>query len=94
MITVRIPFHLYKDKLDENDLVIVILEHIDYLLKMEGKSLLYGYAAHSISRLNKPLPELERELIKLGGVGGFTAGIIREIKQTGTSSYYEKLMKL
>lgn len=93
-IPIRIPLHLYKNKLDENDLVIVILEHIDYLLKMQGKSSPYGYAAHSISKLDKPLSNLQTELLKLKGVGNFTAGIVREIKQTGTSLYYEKLMKL
>lgn len=34
---VRIPPALYSDILSENDLVVVILEHIDYLLKQEGK---------------------------------------------------------
>ncbi|MHC1604482.1 MAG: hypothetical protein ACXQTP_00720 [Candidatus Methanofastidiosia archaeon] len=45
----RIPPALYKDILNENDLVVVILEHIDYLLKLEGKKSPYGYAAYSTS---------------------------------------------
>jgi hypothetical protein len=32
--------------------VIVILEHIDYLLKQEGKKSPYGFAAYSISHLH------------------------------------------
>jgi hypothetical protein len=33
----RIPPKLFKDILNENDLIIVILEHLDYLLRLEGK---------------------------------------------------------
>jgi hypothetical protein len=43
-----IPPHLYKDILDINDLVIVTLEHIDYLLKFRGIKSPYGYSAYSI----------------------------------------------
>jgi DNA repair photolyase len=93
-IPVRIPLHLYNNKLDENDLVIVILEHIDYLLKLKGKSSPYGYAAYSISKLDKSLADRSQELQTIKGVGDFTAGLIREIQMTGTSSYYEQLMKL
>ena len=44
-IPVRVPPHLFNNILDENDLVAVILEHIDYMLKLEGKSSPYSYAA-------------------------------------------------
>jgi len=83
---------LYKDILSENDLVIVILEHIDYLLKMQGKKSPYGYAAYSISQLKEPLSTMKGELQKLKGVGKVTEGIILEILETGSSSYYKKLL--
>jgi len=89
----RIPYALFKDILSENDLVIVILEHIDYLLKLEGKRSPYGYAAYSISQLKEPLSAMKGELRKLKGVGRTTEGIILEILETGNSSYYEKLLK-
>jgi len=87
----RIPPALFRDILDENDLVIVILEHIDYLLKLEGKSSPYGYAAYSISRLKESLSAIKGDLQKLKGVGKTTERIILEILETGRSSYYEKL---
>jgi DNA polymerase/3'-5' exonuclease PolX len=76
----------------ENDLVIVILEHIDYLLKLEGKRSPFGYAAYSISKLKNPLSTMNEELRKLRGVGRTTENIILEILETGFSSYYEELL--
>lgn len=84
---------LYKDILSENDLVIVILEHIDYLLKLEGEKSPFGYAAYSISQLKEPLSTMKGDLRNLKGVGRTTEAIIREILKTGSSSYYEKLLK-
>ena len=89
----RIPYALFKDILSENDLVIVILEHIDYFLKLKGKRSPYGYAAYSISKLKEPLSSMKGELRKLKGIGRTTEGIILEILETGTSSYYEKLLR-
>jgi DNA repair photolyase len=88
----RIPQRLYNDILDENDRVIVILEHIDYLLKLEGKKSPYGFAAYSISKIQEPLSKLKNDLCKIKGVGKTTERIILEILETGTSKYYKKLM--
>lgn len=89
----RIPFRLYKDILSENDLVVVILEHIDYLLKLEGRSSPFGYAGYSVSKVKEPLSSIKGELNKLKGVGKTTERIILEILETGSSSFYEKLQK-
>lgn len=91
-IPVRIPPALYKDILNENDLVIVILEHIDYLLKLEGKKSPYSFAAYLISQLKEPLSSMRQDVKKLKGVGKTTERIIFEILDTGSSSYYEKLL--
>jgi len=88
----RIPPALYKDILSENDRVIVMLEQIDYLLKLEGKKSPYGYAAYSISQLEEPLSKMRWDLQKLKGVGKATEGIIKEILDTGSSSYLERLL--
>lgn len=88
----RIPPFLYKDILSENDLVVVILDHIDYLLKLTGEKSPYGYAAYSISKLKEPLSAIRGDLSKLKGVGRVTQNIILEILDTGSSSYYEKLL--
>jgi DNA repair photolyase len=88
----RIPPYLFKDILGENDLVIVILEHINYLLRLEGKKSSYSWAANSISKLTEPLSSMESNLRQLNGVGPTTEKIILEILKTGSSSYYEKLL--
>jgi len=88
----RIPLALYKDILEENDLVVVVLEHIDYLLKLKGRTSPYGYAAYSISQLKEPLLSIKRELKRINGVGKVTESIILEILKTRNSSYYKKLL--
>ena len=88
----RVPPSLFSDIIDENDLVVVILEHIDYFMKMQGKKSPYGYAAYSISQLNEPLSSMKTKLQSIRGVGSFTEKIILEILETGSSSYYEKLL--
>jgi DNA repair photolyase len=92
-IPMRIPPELYKDILCENDLVIVILEHLDYLLKLEGKKSPFGYAAYSLSQIQQPLSAMINKLDTIKGVGKTTENIIREILNTGGSIFYEQLLK-
>ncbi len=87
----RIPPALYKDILWENDLVIVMLEHIDYFLQLQGKFSSFGYAANSISKIAKPLSTMKHELRKIKGIGEKTEKIIIEILETKNSSYYDNL---
>jgi DNA repair photolyase len=88
----RIPLKLFKDILSENDRVVVILEHLDYLLKLEGKRSPYGFAAYQVSQLQVPISTMMFELQKIKGVGSTTEKIIKEIIKTGTSQYYEHLL--
>ncbi len=90
----RVPYHLFKKILSENDLVIVILEHIDYLLKLEGLKSPYGFAAYSISKLSEPLSSIKNNLRQIKGVGSQVEKIILEILDTKRSTYYEKLVNL
>jgi len=92
-IPTRIPPELYKDILSENDLVIVILEHLDYLLKLEGKKSPFGYAAYSLSQIQQPLSTMLNKIDTIKGVGKTTENIIREILNTGNSTFYEYLLK-
>ncbi len=87
----RIPPALFRNILSENDLVVVLLEHLDYFLKIQGHSSPYGYAAYSVSQVTIPLSELRGDLNKLKGVGKTTERIILEILDTGRSTFYEKL---
>jgi DNA repair photolyase len=91
-VPMRIPPYLWLDYIDENDRVIVVLEHIDYLLKTQGKKSPYGFAAYSISKLKQPISTIKHDLQKLKGVGQTTERIIQEIIKTGISSYYNRLM--
>jgi len=89
----RIPPNLFKDILSENDMVIVILEHLDYLLKLEGKKSPFGYAAYSLSQIQQPLSTMLNKIDTIKGVGKTTENIIREILNTGRSTFYEQLLK-
>jgi tryptophanyl-tRNA synthetase len=89
----RMPPELFKNIINENDLIVVILEHIDYLLKTEGKKSPYGYAAYQISQVELPLRNILYKLDTIKGVGKTTESIIREILNTGSSKYFEQLLK-
>ncbi len=91
-IALRIPLRFYGDLLDEDDRVVVMLEQMDYLLKLKGEKSPYGYGAYSISRLKQPLREFKGSLQRLKGIGPVTERIVREILHTGTCSYYQKLI--
>lgn len=91
-IPVRIPSFLFNDILSENDLVIVILEQLDYLYKLREMKSPYSYAAYSVSKLNDPISTMKHNLRSLRGVGPKTEKIILEILETGSSTYYEKLL--
>jgi len=88
----RIPPAIYSNILSKSDLIIVILEHLDYLLKLKGKKSSYGYAAYVISKLGVPIEELKTDLTKIKGIGRAAAEIIREVLKTGTCRQYEDLI--
>jgi len=87
----RIPPALYRDILSENDLVVVMLEHLDYFLRLDGKRSSFGNAAYEISKLNKTLSTMKSSLMEIKGVGEKTEEIILEILETKDSAYYNSL---
>jgi DNA repair photolyase len=89
----RIPLSLFRDVVEENDRVVVILEQLDYLLRLEGKKSPYGYAAYVLSQQREPLSKLKYRLRQLKGVSSSTESLVQEILDTGTSSQYEKLLR-
>ncbi len=89
----RMPAHLYRKYMNINDLVVVMLEHLDYLLKLKNQKNPYGYAAYQISQIELPLQNIPiRQISNINGVGPVTAKIIEEIIQTGRCKYLEKLL--
>jgi DNA repair photolyase len=87
----RIPPAFYRDILSENDLVVVMLEQLDYFLRLEGKRSSFGYAAYAISKLDAPLSTMKSRLREIKGVGEKTEEIILEILETKNSAYYNNL---
>jgi len=87
----RMPPALYSEILSENDLVVVMLEQLDYFLQLEGKRSSFGYAAYAISQLNTPLSAMKNKLREIKGVGEKTEKIILEILETKNSTYYNSL---
>ncbi len=87
----RMPPALYRDLLWENDLVTVMLEQLDYFLRLEGKRSSFSYAAYAISKLNTPLSAMKNRLREISGVGEKTEQIILEILETKGSAYYDSL---
>jgi len=91
-IPVRIPSYLYKDLLDENDLVAVTLDQIDYMLKLRGDKSSHGYASYIISKIDQPLSTLKNELSCIRGIGKISKNIMLEVLETGDCAYYHKLL--
>jgi len=91
-IPVRISPTLFENILSENDKVVVILEHIDYLIKLKGRSSSFRYAAYTISQLKEPLSTMKGTLHTIKGISKTPAGVIREILETGSSSLLENLL--
>ena len=87
----RMPLTLYKDILPENDLVVVMLEQLDYFLRLDGKRSSFDYAAYAISQLNMPLSAMKNKLREIKGVSEKTEQIILEILETKNSAYYNSL---
>lgn len=91
----RMPPQIYKKLVSRNDFIIIIPEHLDYLLKLKNQKSPYGYAAYGISQLHAPIDSLNpSDILKIKGVGNTTFRIIHEIIQTGSSRFYEKLMNI
>jgi hypothetical protein len=88
----RVPQTLFEDILWENDLIIVLLENIDYLLKLEGKTSPFGYAAYSISKHKESLSKMKNKLLSIKGIGKKTEDVILEILETGKSILLDELL--
>ena len=89
----RIPPHIYTGQISRKDLILIILEHLDYLLKFENQKSSYGYAAYALSKIKEPIENLsQKELLEINGVGQSAVNIIKEIIDTGKCSYYDSLI--
>lgn len=92
-IPLRIPFHGFDRQFTLNEKVVIMLEQIDYLVKLRNQRSPYGYAAHNLAKLREPIEQYQFFLQSIKGIGKVTEKIIQEIIRTGNSEYYEKLLK-
>lgn len=91
-IALRMPPELYSDLLSENDNLVVMLEQMDYLLRLRGKSSPYGYAARAIARLEEPVSQLLPLDNQIRGISGRAGALIQEILSTGSAKEYQQLL--
>lgn len=89
---VRMPLYLFKDIFDENDLIIILFEHIDYMLKLKGEKSPFGYAAYKISQLKEPVSTVLENLPEKLRISKNVLKQLQEIQKTGSCSLYEKLI--
>lgn len=93
-IPLRIPQKIWHNLLDDNDRVVVMLEHIDYYLRLRGSTSPFRATAYNISKIKEPLANIRGNLNLIKGAGNTTLRIIREILDTGRCSYLNKLANL
>ncbi len=92
-IPIRIPPSIYSDLISGNDRIIVILEHLDYLLRLKNRTSSYGYVAYALSKLGKSVSSSsDEELLRLRGIGPSTLSMIREIDRHGRCRYLEDMV--
>jgi hypothetical protein len=91
-IPTRIPLSFFTDIISEDTRVIIMLEHMDYFLKLKGKKSPFGSAAYQIWKQKQSLQTMKTRLQHIKGVGPTTERIINEILDTGTCTYYEQLL--
>ena len=89
-IPLRMPPELYSDLLDDRDRIVVMLEQMDYLFRLRGKSSACGYTARAVARWEGPISDLREKQIP--GISGKAGALIREILSTGSAKGYEQLL--
>ncbi len=93
-IPLRVPKPVFDDILDETDTVIVMLEQMDYMLRLKGEKGPYGYAAWSLAKAGEPVSEIINNLESIKGINAKAASVIREILETGNAKAYLQSMEL
>ena len=89
-VPLRIPSEIFKDIIDRQDLAVVILEQLDYLLKLKGSPSSFAHAAFSLSKINLPLSSIMNDLQNYRGIGPKTVSLVKQIIETGRCQWYEK----
>lgn len=91
-IPCRMPLSIFGDITGMNERVLVMLEQIDYLLKLFGVRSSFGFAAHVLSREKEPFDGLFDAKAEMKGIPTQVREQIREIFETGNSALYQRLL--
>lgn len=90
-VAVRPPRKLYENIVSLKHKVVIMLEHIDYFMRVKNIESPYGYAAYNIANAKEDIDELSTKLKEIKGVGRKVEYVVLDILKNGTSALYEKL---
>ena len=89
----RMPVSIWSGLVSRSEQIILMLEQLGYLADLKGRNNPYTAAAWTLKKTEQPVELLGTdELCRFPGIGDFTARLIREIAETGSCSYYKKLI--
>ncbi len=86
MLPVRMPDTLFGDLVSPNERAVILLEHMDYLCRAEGRKSGFGRAAYLLRKIGGALPPMP------AGMGKEAAKTVLEIGETGTSREYRRML--
>jgi DNA repair photolyase len=86
----RMPRPLFTGFLKGIDLAMILMEHANAMLELEGRSSTYRRVAGCVARFGMPVTR--DNVHEIRGIGKAAAAMIREILDTGTSRLYEELL--
>jgi DNA repair photolyase len=89
-IPLRIPQNIFKSVLNKKNEVVVMLDQIDFMLKLYGYKSQFGYAAYNIAQMEETIEQFKGKYHQLKNVGPAISKVIEDIVEKGRSAYYEK----
>jgi DNA repair photolyase len=90
-IPVRMPRRIFQPFLNDRDLVVILLEHMQYMSSLIDEKSDFGRGAREIAHLTEPLQLSLLDEQAAPGCSAETNQSVREILSTGTCERYEEL---
>lgn len=88
----RMPSSLFAPLVNRAELAALMLDQMDYLLRMRQQDSSFRFAASQIAKSGFTPEELALLLPSVKGVGPVAKKVVREILETGSSQMYTQLM--
>jgi len=96
-ITKRIPLPLFRKQVNMDERICIILDQMGALMELRGERTPFGYASYMLSQQcdgsGTSVQRMGSRLSQVKGVGPRILHVIEEILRTGTSTYYERLLR-